>query len=263
MDSESRSSIEKLLFLSVEAYSKPLLPHVSDDPSEVLCGWRLAKPRPEYRIQARKKHRRQAAGVGAGGSTSHLPSTTHLIQNRTKVMRGKLDSDCNYVYDIEVSAHSKMGPALRGPPLAHCIVLNPVIVDRSESLSESARTDIERLAKMQLKPDIAHEQMIIDEKLKSLDFNCKTNLQMHFQRRPPPTHQPVPVKDPFNDHFYRHCKKRTRRKSKGNSKTRAKNFDWSLLRTNAPSFRNDSKPALRSSFSRLLESSSVMFSYKK
>ncbi len=243
---------EKLL--SSKAFARPLIQTVSDDSNETLCGWRNAKPCPEYRIlpHTTKKHKKlttTTTTTTTGNSSSTLPSTTRLHQKNYS-MNGKLTDNYDYIYEgkktTKTTTQTKQSETAQ-------LVLNPVIINRSDSMSNSARDNIHRLAQLQLKPDVAYEQLIIDEKLKTINLNsmCEFRIKGLYQNR-----------SQSDADRTRHNK--SIKKLRNPRKPRA--LDWSILKGHNPSFKNDlkqCKPVLKSSFSRLLESSSVIYSYKK
>ena len=251
-----KSSVEMLLIIGSKAFTNPLLKSVSDDTNEALCGWRLARPRPEYRITNKKKYKR--TGGGGKGSMTSLPSFTKL-PHKQKTMNGRLTEDYDYIYESRSSdMKSKTMSLLPQPVASNSTVsfLNPILVNRSESLSQDSRNNIQKLAQRQLKSDIAYEQMIIDEKLKTIDMNSISGLKMNgmFEKK-------KKEQDVLSNATFKNKKWRGPVKPRVNPMPRP--LDLTLIQGHTPSFKMRNKPALRSSFSRLLESSSVLYSDKK
>ena len=276
MDTEEKEKCVKfLLTLSHHYFSHPLLSTVTDSVSEIASGWKLVQPRPVYRCQhttkTKKKHNKL---------TSNTPSKTHLhktLHEYTSTMGGRLTEQFDYIYEGGLS--SKVGGAetmhlpsknhthsLRHPPR---VTLIPVILDRSERLSEQAHQELTNLAQRQLKPDLAYEQMIIEQQLRSIDLHKLQKFKVSTLSQPKPlnhTHQKIPVQSIVKPPSGRgHHVTHSTHKRKG----KLKPFDWSVISNYQPpafkreTYHSSSEPALKTSFSRLLESSSVIFSYKK
>ena len=257
MSSKKNSVEEKLLIISSKSFARPLLQTVTDDNNEILCGWRDARPCPEYKLTSRstKKHKKQTTTTttSRNGSTTTLPSVTRLHQ-KNYVMNGKLTKEYDYIYEGKLNDKAS-STTVRKKDAAE-LILSPVMLNKSDSMSNSARKNIQRLAQLQLRPDIAYEQLIIDEKLKTINLNSMCEFHN--------------IKGLFNHPTESHVKssKDASKKSRNPQRLRprARPLDWAQLKGHDPAFKNDltkCKPMLKSSFSRLLESSSVIYSYKK
>ena len=277
MDTEDKDKCVKfLLTLSHHHFSHPLLPTVTDNVSEIASGWKLVQPRPVYQCQhhkakSKKKHSKL---------TSNTPSKTHLhktLHEYTSTMGGRLTEQYDYIYEGGLSSRVGGAETTPLPPKNHThflqhpprVTLIPVIINRSERLSEQAHRELTHLAQRQLKPDLAYEQMIIEQQLRSIDLNKLSKMKVSKLSQPKPpnhTHQKIPVQSiikPPSGHG-RHVTHSTHKR-----KGRLKPFDWSVISNYQPpafkreDYHTSSEPALKTSFSRLLQSSSVVFSYKK
>ena len=276
MDTEEKEKCVKfLLTLSHHHFSHPLLPIVTDSVSEIASGWKLVQPRPVYQCQHTGKRKKKHSKL-----TSNTPSKTHLhktLHEYTSIMGGRLTEQYDYIYEGGLSSRVGGAETMHLPSKNHThslrhpsrVTLIPVILDRSERLSEQAHRELTHLAQRQLKPDLVYEQMIIEQQLRSFDLHRLPNFKASKLSQPKPpnhTHQRIPiqsiVKSPSG--HGQHVTQSTH-KRKGKSKP----FDWSVISNyQPPAFKRDiyhssSEPALKTSFSRLLESSSVIFSYKK
>lgn len=277
MDTEGKDKcVEFLLTLSHHHFFRPLLPTVTDNVSEIASGWNLVQPRPVYQCQQHKaKSKKKYSKL-----TSNTTSKTHLhktLHEYTSTMGGRLTEQYDYVYEGGLSSRVGGAETMPLPPKNHThfhqhpprVTLIPVIIDRSERLSEQAHQELTHLAQRQLKPDLAYEQMIIEQQLRSIDLNKlpKSKVSRLSQPKPPNhTHQKIPVQSiikPPSGHG-RHVTHSTHKR-----KGRLKPFDWSVISDYQPpafkreNYHTSSEPALKTSISRLLESSSVVFSYKK
>ena len=258
--------VNLLLAVSNKVYSTPLLHSVSDGISESICGWRLAKPRPEYHLPVRRKKR--IGGIGIG----HVTSNTQLYKpSSTSLMSGKVTNEFDYVYDGGLSnkvMKSNSNTPVPGYTYSN-VTLNPILINRSESMNKTARHDLQKLLKMQLKPDIAYEQMIIEQQLQSMDLNGLSQFSFDYDKAvKPQAHHSIPMQlikeSPKRfSQSDRHVPKQGIRPKR----PKLKPFKWSLSAEQPTAFmrgnHHTSEPVLKTSFSRFLQSSSVMFSHKK
>ena len=175
--------VNVLLQNSVKAYNKTPLSVAADSSREAACGWRLVRPCAEYDLQngSTKKH---TLVVGTRTSLCKRKlSRTNSGFDPVVSLNGKLTEDFDYVYSgglstkvrqcrsREDSYQETTNPQLPSFAENFTSTLSPVVLCRSQLMSESVRRDLERLVQLQLKPDIAFEQMIIDQKLRTMDLN--------------------------------------------------------------------------------------------
>lgn len=259
--------VENLLIVGIKAFNKPLLPSVTDDTSETLCGWHLANPRPQYKLTGKKKPKKQPNRNESSKDSSlvALKSTVSLPSLKGKGMTGKLTEEYDYIYEGRSLLGEWPTSKKLHPPKQHHhhvipqVILNPVTIDRSDTLTRKARNNIHRLAQLQMKSDIAYEQMIIDEKLRKIDLNSMREFQAESHLLNKYDSTPMNNVPHSNSDTNVLVQKRRRKMNK------PRPLDWTLLHEHTPPFKHkvgEYQPLMKSSFSRLLESSSVIYSYK-
>ena len=182
-DKAQQKCVNILLRNSVKAYTKVPLSVVANSSRETACGWRLARPCAEYDLQ-NGSTKKQLVTVGTRTSLCkrHL-AKANSGTSPVASLGGKLTESFDYVYSGGLSTKVRQCESREDPYQAttrpqlpsfannFTPTLSPVVLCRSQLMSESVRRDLERLVQMQLKPDIAYEQMIIEQKLRNMDMN--------------------------------------------------------------------------------------------
>ena len=262
--------LEEILLTFSQSYSS--LPRiVADKASDVSSGWKLIFPSPTYCLQlhATKKERKHLKYQSTKGQY-HNQKTSH---GYTCTMGGHLNENSDYVYEGGLSSRVTAGnsttslPQLIPPPKQqpYRITLKPV------TLNKRANHDITQIVDSQLKPDISYEQMLIEQNLQTLKLpDCAFPIIQGVGESCQPMKMPVHSVsiDQFPNVWRKdisvHRKKVRKRRKDLNA------FDWSvlhqstsLIRKNGNIYSRKSENAVQTSFSRLLESSSVMFSIKE
>ena len=161
--------VHVLLRNSVKAYSKCLVSVVADSCRESGCGWRLARPCAEYDLQNRNtKKQLLAVGTRTCLCKRQPPKDTSCL-SPVGSLGGRLTEGFEYVYPGGLStkvrrceSREDADQATTRPQLPSFAdnftsTLSPVVLSRSQLMSESVRRDLERLVQMQLKPDVAND----------------------------------------------------------------------------------------------------------
>jgi hypothetical protein len=247
--------VKKLLVISHASYNEPTRATVCNDSSETGRGWMMAQPRPVYQLTYPRKRKKNQSKALTGSSKTLLYKTWK--DESAFGMGGRLTDDFDYIYDGGLSKRVTVNESLSVKTLSpqHCttsyITLKPVLVNRSDMLHEGERNDIlSRVAHDQMKPDIAYERMIIERQLQKMNLSISSPELEQAKYRPDAL-------------IFGSKSKRWNKKKK-----KLKSFDWSSFNKSQAAFKKEkleqtsSCPQIRTSFSRLLESSSVAFSYK-
>lgn len=260
-----------LLVVGNKAFNKPLLPSVTaDDTSETLSGWHLASPRPQYKLGGKQRKPQPISK----NYTPLQPVINSPPAIKGKGMTGKLTEEYDYIYEGRSIQLQNGSSKLQQQPPKHDsphhiipqLVLNPLVtLDRSDTMTRKARNNIHKLAQLQMKTDVFYEQMIIDEKLKRIGFNTpirdgpqagKTKhaaaAGLCSKSASEPYTQPMDVLSPLNvicqgskSDTNIHSQRKPHRKFK-----KPRPLDWTIM--------GQPPAAVKSSFSRLLQSSSVI-----
>ncbi len=157
---------------------------VTNHSEELCCGWKPARPRAEYDItRPSKKQQRRPLGT--------LPPAQPLAQGTTTYgvahayMSGKLDENYDYTYKGGLSSRayseSPMHPIRAThppPPHPHTFVLDPVLpYRRTLDMDTSSRAQLEHILAMQMKPELLVEQLIIENRLRTMSLNAFPTLE--------------------------------------------------------------------------------------
>lgn len=259
---EERSA-EETLYTFSQTYSS--LPRtVANGSNEVGTGWRLAISTPIYLTETAKKGKTRHSKTI---SKAQLHKTSH---GYASVMGGHLNDNSDYIYEGGLSSRITGNSTTSLPQINPVppskqpfkITLKPVALNKSEWRTKQ---DLSHLVHSQMKPDISYDQILIEQNLQTLKLpDCSLpSLEGTGDYKQSVSIEQFPNvwKKEMSVH-----KNKVRRRRKD-----FKTFDWSTINQTTTSFRrNDNngyrrKPenAIQASFSRLLESSSVIFSYKK
>lgn len=163
--------------LSLSGPPSLLMAVVTNKAEEMNGGWEAVRPCAEYDFTVAGR-RRRPHGVAA----SHL-----MIGERGEdwsamypYMSGQLNEDFSYVYTGELSSktHGNSASHFNPPPVplpppnyhAQTFPLDPVTPYRSSQLDPSARSDLANIISMQLKPELLVEQLIIENRLRTMSL---------------------------------------------------------------------------------------------
>lgn len=254
---------DTLLQTSRKTYSVVPERVVVNDNYEQLSGWKITVPKPLYKIYP--KRNRQTV------SKKNNP----LLHNKLYPvisMGGRLDEEYDYVYDGGLSTRVPSCTALvessqstiklkpcpsQCVPLTH---LNPLVLDKSVAISDTVRHDLRRLVQMQMKPDIMYERILIEQRLRTMEMAGGQGA-LAFDLQQTPSHKSVHVQSINQQTNWHSPAKKKRAKNVYTKRKLLRNY------TDPPAFKRTSNqhndPMVRTSFSRLLESSSITFFNKK
>ena len=251
-----------LITHSFKSFHAPVSRIVADNSSECACGWKLANGRPEYvcTSKARRKKFPNSTPSRYNLCKSSITLDTATAENGN--MGGKLTENLDYEYvgGLSNRVRGSESPAI---PLEHPSVqyrtftLNPVLENRSDSMTETSRVDLSRLVQMQLRPDITYEQMIIEQRLRAMNLamNSQPSLSitsLNKQSSTKPSLHTQSISEPPIQH---HPNNMHVKKHKHRTKT-LRPIKWCSLthHRQIPAFAKRSED-FRSSFSRLLQRS--------
>lgn len=247
--------VKLLLSISSESLFSPLSRIVSDNSSEIACGWKLARGCPEYNCIPKTKTRKPCKDMSSSPSKQLLcrSSSTAVIDSSSNKMGGRLTENLDYVYCGGLSSRVRGIESPVIPPFTHHQrqslnhSLNSILEYRSEAMPEATRRDLSRLVQLQMTPDITYEQMIIEQRLRSMDLNMLsiTGFNKHNKHKQPSlcTVQPIkpvvmhvqsisepPITHPNNIHV----KQSTSNKSR--KRRRLRPVKWCTLANQPPAF---------------------------
>ena len=163
--------------LSVSRPPSLLTALVSYKAEEMISGWEAVRPCAEYDCTVAGRRRRPHGAAAASTLTIRArdedQNTVHLY------MSGQLDEDYSYVYTGGLS--SKAGDSVSQchpsqlplpPPKYHAqtLLLDPVTPFRSSQLDTSTRSDLANIISMQMKPELLVEQLIIENRLRTMSL---------------------------------------------------------------------------------------------
>ena len=155
-----------------------------------LSGWENVRPCAEYDLITlnRKRRKRHSSNLLTRRVVS-LPNLRTKVQQKESYMSGHLDENFSYVYTRGLSDKARAEELRKEPPVYH--FLDPMQQQKSRSLSTHTltldpvfetrhlaqmdprtRSDVSRIIAMQLKPEILAEQLIIENRLRTLDLNA-------------------------------------------------------------------------------------------
>lgn len=268
-----KECVRMLITISFKSFHAPVSRIVTDNSSECACGWKLADGRPEYicTSKARRKKYPNSTPSRYNLCKSSITLDAATTSTDTDKMGGKLTESLDYEYvgGLSNRVRGSESPAI---PLEHpsqpvqyrTFTLNPVLENRSDSMTETSRVDLSRLVQMQLRPDITYEQMIIEQRLRAMNLaiNSQPSLSITSLNKQsstkPSVHTQSISEPPMQQHHPNnmHVKKQTA--THRNKKT-LRPIKWCSLthHRQIPAFAKQSED-FRSSFSRLLQRSSHM-----
>lgn len=156
---------------------------VADLPEEIVCGWKPVRPCAQYDCTRTGRRRRGAA------APSPLLQQAVPHNSDFPYMSGQLDENFSYVYK---GGLSRRGTGEQPPPPGHAfprspvhpachtqtIVLDPPIPYRSSQMEPTARTELAKIVALQLKPELLVEQIIIENRLRTMSLNAFPMLEV-------------------------------------------------------------------------------------
>ena len=179
-DKKEAASLKALLSFSEVPYSSADAGPVTNHPAEATCGWKSARPCAEYDTAAKVSRKRTTKFPAA---PNHNPPRTGLSQDGgtdTSYMTGRLDEGFSYTYPGGLRAsipkygalYNSQNPIPQPTYRRQIVSLNPVIPFRSSQLDPNAHTELATIMAMQMKPELLIEQIIIENRLRTMSLNA-------------------------------------------------------------------------------------------
>lgn len=170
-------SLQALLSCSSEPFSALHEGSVTNVPAEISCGWRPVPPRASYSCSKACRKRRSGYNL----QTSPTPAHNRDHSTQWPYMSGQLDHAYSYSYTGGLSGRAQLQAdqsrvQLPSQPPAAChrqvINLDPVISPyRTAAQVERARQELSAILTMQLKPELLVEQLIIENRLRTMSLS--------------------------------------------------------------------------------------------
>ena len=207
--SAKADSIRQILMKEDEKlWSRACIDSASDRPEEMCFGWRPVRPRARYDLRKPNTKRRKPSATLNAASTLSVNQTD--VENSVKrpYMSGELDDNYCYVYRGGLSSRAEVDP-LGGALAAHASYLQPrnhvqtVTLESSAATEASAhalahcRDELSRILALQLKPELLVEQLIIENRLRTMSLaafpvlessggasQCKKSVKSYSQSTP-------------------------------------------------------------------------------
>ena len=204
------------------------------DQAEVCCRWKPVRPFAEYDLtKARKKKKRPfppAISIVAS-STSLVTETSNSKQY--SYMSGELDENFSYVYNgglsaraggenCEVPCYGNASAALAQKYCSRMVVLEPSMLPTHSSHQVQAQTlaknraELAKILAIQLKPELLVEQLIIENRLRTMSLSAFSVLEgLGVDKKSGTTHsRSTPALGGFpNTHVHYRPKKHNRKMS--------------------------------------------------
>ena len=174
-DKREAASLKALLSFSEVPYSSVDAGPLTNHPAEATRGWKSVRPCAEYNCTAKASKKR----------TTKYPAAPHRFRTQNQeadfaYMTGRLDENFSYTYPRGGRASTTKYGALYNPqypgtqPTYHrrLLSLNPVVPFRSAQLEPDAQTGLAAIMAMQMKPELLVEQIIIENRLRTMSLNA-------------------------------------------------------------------------------------------
>ena len=171
-----KSSLRALLASSAAPYSSLYEGLVANTGAEMSCGWKSIRPCAEYNCSVtRRKHH--------SGPRVSRPQAHNLDHTACwSYMSGQLDPDYSYRHagglsDKVRGDRESFQPHMTQPPAAYhkqVVSLDPAMpyLYRSSLQRDVARRDLSAILAMQLKPELLVEQLIIENRLRTMSLSA-------------------------------------------------------------------------------------------
>ena len=196
-------ALKLLVSSSPQPYDNRLSDVAANTAVENTCGWTNTRPCPVYNVcttTVRKRNSKQSHPVlvgGGGGLANHLGvKNKHTTGGAEQsYMSGTLTEDFRYLYKGGVSSRGQ-GESLHEvqsssslpahPPSYHkhtlALDLQPLIAYRSSQMDARERSQLANVVAMQMKPELLIEQLIIENRLKTMSLSTFPVLEMNGKK---------------------------------------------------------------------------------
>ena len=183
----ANSDMQQLLREEERLWSRACIDSASDRVEEMCCGWKPVRPHAVYdvrRAAAPNKRRRAPATLNAASTLSVEPADDKS-SGKHSYMSGELDENHSYVYrgGLSSRAGTRETPESPGGGLAgsspysrprkhvQTVTLEPsAVAEASAHALVQCRDELSRILALQLKPELLVEQLIIENRLRSMSL---------------------------------------------------------------------------------------------
>ena len=191
-DKKEDAIIKKLLRENAKVWRPLRSEPVSDQTEEMCCGWKLVRPSAEYDL-TRSRRKKKIYPVGAVANTLSLAPEEGPTGVQHPYMSGELDENFSYVYkgglsprasaeytltsstEDSLDQRSRSSAAL-AQYHTQTVVLEPQMLPshcsgqtQVEALARS-RAELAKILALQLKPELLVEQLIIENRLRTMSL---------------------------------------------------------------------------------------------
>lgn len=174
-DKREAASLKALLSFSEVPYSSVDAGPVANHPAEGTCGWKSVRPCAEYDCTVRAGKKRTTKCPAA---SNRFPAQNQGVD--LSYMTGHLDENFSYTYPRGGRASmpkygtrdSSQYPVPQPTCRRQLLSLNPVVPFRSAQLGQDAHTELATIMAQQMKPELLVEQIIIENRLRTMSLNA-------------------------------------------------------------------------------------------
>ena len=232
--------IRQLLIEDRELWNTFSLEPVSDNAEEMCCGWKPVRPAASYDLTKPVTKRRNVAAALETTSTLSLHSKKDATLDKYPYMSGELDENYSYVYKGGLSSRAETSTVQTTPLNTHKHVQTVTLVPSQTSdasVEAYCRAELSRVLSLQLKPELLVEQLIIENRLRTMSLAAFPILESSETRCGRQTERMYSHSTPAlpNTHVnyqspkYRQCKGRERNKMAANRRCTVKplpHMEW-------------------------------------
>lgn len=170
--------VRQLLNEERKLWSSPCVELVSNRVEEMCCGWKQVRPLATYDLRKPTANKRRKAVANASSTLSVTHKDDKSPENWS-YMSGELDEDYSYVYRGGLSSRTVSEPQMSNlgshfsPPRKHVrtVTLEPSATsEASVHALAHCRDELSRILALQLKPELLVEQLIIENRLRTMSL---------------------------------------------------------------------------------------------
>ena len=172
--------IKQLLKEDRKLWERLCTEQVSDRAEEMCCGWKAVRPSATYDL-TRPPRRKKAPAATAlyTASTVSVRSRNDDSDGKRPNMSGELDENCSYIYKGGLSSRADTGndaaaasrPSPQPQRHVQTVTLEPSTANyTSANALVNCRDELSRILALQLKPELLVEQLIIENRLRTMSL---------------------------------------------------------------------------------------------
>ena len=166
---------------------------VSNHVDQMCYGWRPIRPSAVYDLTKPTTRRRKIVPAPAALSVVSKGDETRV---ECPYMSGELDENCAYVYKGGLSDRAEGGASenkhaqypFHYPPQlqkrVQTVTLEPSLLNDASAHAASCRAELSRILSLQLKPELLVEQLIIENRLKTMSLTAFPVLESRDSKVP-------------------------------------------------------------------------------